>query len=74
MKTEGGYKYPEAPAAAAITGGKKKVRCRFYPSCTNAECPFHHPTEDCKFFPKCTNGERCIYIHPDCKFGAKCTN
>lgn len=62
-------------ASGAAVSGKKKIRCRHFPNCTNTECPFIHPTEDCKFFPACTNGDRCIYIHPEveCKFGAQCT-
>lgn len=55
--------------------GKKQVRCRFFPNCSNADCPFVHPTEQCKYFPACTNGPKCIYLHPeiDCKYGVACT-
>jgi len=68
-----------APTSTAPSG--KKIKCRFFPNCTNgAKCPFYHPTQLCKFFPNCSFGDACLNIHlpqprkVPCKFGFKCTN
>jgi hypothetical protein len=63
-----------------------KKRCKYWPSCTNTDCPFVHPTTMCPDFPKCPKtAQECLYIHPaitrapptssvPCKFGEACTN
>ena len=63
------------PANEPSSPGQKKVKCRFFPNCSNKDCPFIHPTETCKYFPACTAGSKCIYLHPEveCKFGTGCT-
>lgn len=52
---------------------KTKERCKYYPSCSNAGCPFYHPTLPCKLFPICKFGDSCAYVHPKCKFDTSCT-
>jgi hypothetical protein len=66
-----------------------KIKCRFYPNCTNISCPYFHPVTLCPFLPNCKFGPTCIYIHPivpppivnipsianiPCKYGEKCLN
>lgn len=52
-----------------------KIRCRHWPSCKTADCPYVHPKEQCPKFPACWFGDNCLYIHPSiaCKFGHFCT-
>eukprot|EP00033_Pygsuia_biforma_P000462 GCRY01000548.1.p1 GENE.GCRY01000548.1~~GCRY01000548.1.p1 ORF type:complete len:376 (+),score=68.58 GCRY01000548.1:171-1298(+) len=54
----------------------RPARCRFWPNCSNPDCPYVHPTRTCRLFPNCPHGKNCLYIHPaiECRFGAKCTN
>jgi len=40
---------------------KDEVDCKFYPNCTNPNCPFRHPD-----MPACRNGADCTT--PGCKF------
>jgi hypothetical protein len=58
---------------------KVKVRCSYFPNCTNEQCKFIHPTEDCKHYPNCKLGNKCTYLHPAkpaiaCFYGSSCTN
>ncbi|KAJ2703859.1 hypothetical protein FB645_003736 [Coemansia sp. IMI 203386] len=41
-----------------------KRRCRFWPSCSNRNCKYRHPSQTCNAYPNCTFGNNCIYIHP----------
>ncbi|KAJ1892547.1 hypothetical protein LPJ66_006281 [Kickxella alabastrina] len=49
----------QAPARASA-----KRRCRFWPSCSNRNCKYAHPSQTCRAFPNCSFGTNCIYIHP----------
>lgn len=51
---------------------KSKERCRFYPSCSNTNCAFYHPTLPCKLFPNCKFADSCVFVHPRCKFDSSC--
>lgn len=51
---------------------KSKDRCKYYPSCSNVNCGFYHPTLSCKLFPNCKFGDSCAYVHPRCKFDISC--
>jgi zinc finger CCCH domain-containing protein 14 len=51
---------------------KPKERCKFYPSCSNSNCAFYHPTLPCKLFPNCKFGDSCGFVHPRCKFDSSC--
>ncbi|OMJ74216.1 hypothetical protein SteCoe_1758 [Stentor coeruleus] len=59
---------------------EKNIRCRFFPHCTNPNCPFVHPTEKCAYFPNCKHGNKCLFLHENseiynkpCAFGDRCT-
>ena len=49
------------PSPASKGGSKQEVDCKFFPNCTNANCPFKHPD-----MPPCRNGADCNI--PGCKF------
>lgn len=51
---------------------KLKERCKYFPSCTNSECEYFHPSGQCKAFPNCKFADNCLYIHPKCKFDLTC--
>ncbi|KAF7732060.1 hypothetical protein EC973_007165 [Apophysomyces ossiformis] len=40
-----------------------KSRCIYWPSCTNKNCKFAHPTKQCREGDNCTYGERCMFLH-----------
>ena len=65
-KTEGGESQGQT---------KKKIRCKNWPQCKDANCEYTHPTETCPYFPTCKYGTKCMYIHPNvsCKYGYYCT-
>lgn len=48
------------PSPAAKAAHQSEQDCRFYPNCTNPNCPFRHPP------PPCRNGGDCTV--PNCKF------
>ncbi|KAJ2726230.1 hypothetical protein GGI07_000707 [Coemansia sp. Benny D115] len=48
------------PSGASVA----KRRCRFWPSCSNRNCKYTHPSQTCRMYPNCTFGTNCIYIHP----------
>jgi hypothetical protein len=58
------------PAKLDLSG----TRCRYYPQCARADCPYFHPTEVCSVFPNCPNGENCLFVHPrvPCLYGSLC--
>ncbi|KAJ1990902.1 hypothetical protein GGI25_003363 [Coemansia spiralis] len=39
-------------------------RCRFWPSCSNKNCKYVHPSQACRMNLDCAFGANCIYIHP----------
>ncbi|OZJ04268.1 hypothetical protein BZG36_02475 [Bifiguratus adelaidae] len=41
----------------------KKIRCRFWPRCTNKNCKFVHPKHPCRNDGHCQFGDKCIYYH-----------
>jgi len=71
---------PQHPSA--FTSGvynpavKSTIKCRFFPACTNPNCPYLHPTTLCPAFPHCMLGDACPHLHPavPCRYGEKCTN
>ncbi|KAJ2396513.1 hypothetical protein GGI05_001082 [Coemansia sp. RSA 2603] len=52
----------EAPITASC--GSIKRRCRFWPSCSNRNCKYVHPSQTCRMYPECAFDTACIYIHP----------
>ncbi|KAJ2882725.1 hypothetical protein FB639_002326 [Coemansia asiatica] len=52
------------PRQQASAGATVKRRCRFWPSCSNRNCKYRHPSQTCSAYPNCTFGNNCIYIHP----------
>ncbi|KAK1752375.1 hypothetical protein QBC47DRAFT_388268 [Echria macrotheca] len=49
------------PSPANKTFHQSEQDCKFYPNCTNPNCPFRHPS-----MPPCRNGGECKV--PNCKF------
>lgn len=41
----------------------KKIRCKYWPRCTNKNCKFVHPWQPCRNDRYCQYGEKCIFIH-----------
>lgn len=63
------------PSPALITAHKAEQECKFFPNCTNPNCPFKHPSMPlCQFGASCTNKD-CKFTHlkTKCKFNP-CTN
>ncbi|XP_045616739.1 zinc finger CCCH domain-containing protein 14 isoform X2 [Procambarus clarkii] len=66
-----------ALASAAVTQKHKivpqirptKVKCKFFPKCTNMSCSFFHP-KACFYGISCTQAN-CPYTHPTVPMGAK---
>ncbi|KAL7270608.1 hypothetical protein RUND412_006682 [Rhizina undulata] len=50
-----------SPAAGKVKPVKIEQDCKFYPNCTNPQCPYKHPP-----MPLCRNGSSCT--RPDCHF------
>ncbi|GMT27314.1 hypothetical protein PFISCL1PPCAC_18611, partial [Pristionchus fissidentatus] len=64
-----------ASSATALNNKNRiKIRCGFFPGCTNGNCNYVHPTENCKAFPKCPNGGLCIFVHTICPDDGVCCN
>ncbi|KAJ2549995.1 hypothetical protein EV175_004231, partial [Coemansia sp. RSA 1933] len=58
---------PDEPAsrlAAAAATTVATRRCRFWPSCSNKNCKYAHPSVMCRMQSNCAYGASCIYIHP----------
>lgn len=63
------------PSPALIAAHKAEQECKFFPNCTNPNCPFKHPTMPlCQFGASCNNKD-CKFTHlkTKCKFNP-CTN
>ncbi|KAI9668419.1 MAG: hypothetical protein M1831_001173 [Alyxoria varia] len=54
------------PSPAKRTAHKQSIPCKYYPNCTNPNCPFTHPAT-----PPCRNGADCTV--PGCKFAHNAT-
>ncbi|KAJ1724785.1 hypothetical protein LPJ53_000992 [Coemansia erecta] len=52
----------EEPITASC--GSIKRRCRFWPTCSNRNCKYVHPSQTCRMYPECAFDTACIYIHP----------
>ncbi|KAJ1798762.1 hypothetical protein LPJ59_002286 [Coemansia sp. RSA 2399] len=56
---------PDEPAGGQATATPVvNRRCRFWPSCSNKNCKYTHPSQTCRMHPNCAFGANCIYIHP----------
>ncbi|KAI8337202.1 hypothetical protein BC941DRAFT_513857 [Chlamydoabsidia padenii] len=45
-----------------------KARCNWWPSCSNKNCKYRHPTQPCRYGDMCVYNERCMFLHPwDCE-------
>ncbi|KAK4298498.1 hypothetical protein Pmani_029164 [Petrolisthes manimaculis] len=53
----------------APRSGPSKVKCKFFPKCTNMSCPFLHP-KACFYGTSCTQAG-CPFTHPAIPTGAK---
>ncbi|KAM5129983.1 zinc finger CCCH domain-containing protein 14 [Mantella aurantiaca] len=61
--THASRRIPPLPAKQEPnTKSHPKVLCRYFPSCKNTECPFHHP-KHCRFSSHCTRTD-CEFYHP----------
>ena len=54
-------KHPSPSTIQAAPHRQQQAECKFYPNCTNPNCPFVHPG-----LPPCRNGADCTV--PNCKF------
>ncbi|KAJ1769691.1 hypothetical protein IW138_002143 [Coemansia sp. RSA 986] len=56
---------PDEPSGGQTTATTvANRRCRFWPSCSNKNCKYTHPSQTCRMHPNCAFGTSCIYIHP----------
>ncbi|KAK7068376.1 hypothetical protein SK128_002885 [Halocaridina rubra] len=53
----------------AVPSRPAKIKCRFFPKCTNMSCPFFHP-KACFYGTSC-NQASCPFSHPEIPTGAK---
>lgn len=60
--------HPRAPAPVTDSS---RIRCRFFPKCSNKQCVYVHPSTDCRFGSSCTKGKQCLYLHAYDKAAAR---
>eukprot|EP01056_Protomagalhaensia_sp_Gyna25_P004667 Protomagalhaensia_sp_Gyna_25__4666@NODE_43_length_6376_cov_123_651570_g32_i0_p5_GENE_NODE_43_length_6376_cov_123_651570_g32_i0NODE_43_length_6376_cov_123_651570_g32_i0_p5_ORF_typecomplete_len148_score4_60zfCCCH_2/PF14608_6/0_24zfCCCH_2/PF14608_6/0_0066zfCCCH_2/PF14608_6/4_7e02zf_CCCH_4/PF18345_1/9_8e02zf_CCCH_4/PF18345_1/2_6e02zf_CCCH_4/PF18345_1/0_0037zf_CCCH_4/PF18345_1/3_5e03zfCCCH_4/PF18044_1/1_3e04zfCCCH_4/PF18044_1/4e03zfCCCH_4/PF18044_1/0_0037zfCCCH/PF00642_24/4_8e02zfCCCH/PF00642_24/0_00 len=64
-------------ASNTTSRSEKKFRCKFWPCCSRADCPYVHPRAFCKSWAElgnCLKGSECFYIHPCCALDQNCPN
>ncbi|XP_068688101.1 zinc finger CCCH domain-containing protein 14-like [Montipora foliosa] len=59
-----GFMFPSPSVLVPSSPSVPPIPCKFYPSCTKADCPFYHPQpKPCRFGLSCTR-PNCLFSHP----------
>ncbi|CAH1790723.1 unnamed protein product [Owenia fusiformis] len=62
--------HPVLPLPPSNSQNSRQTNCKFYPECTNMNCPFNHP-KMCRYGVGCGRKDTCSFTHPKVPTGSK---